>query len=179
MLTKLVNDLHQLSLSDRGALAYRKTRIDLVHLLQVALASFRGRTAQKQLTITTHLPEQATMFGDPDRLGQLIHNLMENSLRYTNDRGQLTISIHADENHLSLYWQDSEPGISDEQLQRIFERFYRTESSRNRASGGSGLGLAICHNIVEAHNGKIQATHSPLGGILIKIDFQLSHSVET
>ncbi|CNH75773.1 two-component system sensor histidine kinase BaeS [Yersinia ruckeri] len=179
MLTKLVNDLHQLSLSDRGALAYRKTRIDLVHLLQVALASFRGRTAQKQLTITTHLPEQATMFGDPDRLTQLIHNLMENSLRYTNDRGQLTISIHADENHLSLYWQDSEPGISDEQLQRIFERFYRTESSRNRASGGSGLGLAICHNIVEAHNGKIQAAHSPLGGILIKIDFQLSHSVET
>ncbi|CNE05499.1 two-component system sensor histidine kinase BaeS [Yersinia nurmii] len=177
MLTKLVNDLHQLSLSDRGALAYRKTQLDLVHLLQVALASFRSRIEQKRLAVTTHLPEQAIIFGDPDRLTQLFHNLMENSLRYTNNGGQLNISISLDDNTLTLCWQDSKPGISDEQLQQIFERFYRAESSRNRASGGSGLGLAICHNIVEAHGGKIAAEHSPLGGVLIKVDFPLSHSL--
>ncbi|HEI6912518.1 TPA: two-component system sensor histidine kinase BaeA, partial [Yersinia enterocolitica] len=58
-----------------------------------------------------------------------------------------------------------------------FERFYRTESSRNRASGGSGLGLAICHNIVEAHGGKISAEHSPMGGLRITVVFPLFHSI--
>jgi two-component system sensor histidine kinase BaeS len=71
-------------------------------------------------------------------------------------------------------FQDSAPGISDEQLGRIFERFYRTEGSRNRASGGSGLGLAICQNIVEAHGGQISASHSPAGGVRITIVLPLS-----
>lgn len=87
ILTKLVNDLHQLSQSDRGALAYRKTQLDVVRLLQVAIASFHGRFQNKKMTITAHLPEHAVIFGDPDRLNQLFHNLLENSLRYTNEGG--------------------------------------------------------------------------------------------
>jgi two-component system, OmpR family, sensor histidine kinase BaeS len=177
ILTKLVNDLHQLSLSDHGALAYRKTQLDAVRLLQIAIASFSGRFHSKNMTITVNLPEQAVIFGDPDRLNQLFHNLLENSLRYTNEAGQLEIIALQHEKTLTLHWQDSKPGLSDEQLQRIFERFYRTESSRNRASGGSGLGLAICHNIVEAHNGKISAQHSPLGGLRITVVFPLFHSI--
>ncbi|CNB48165.1 signal transduction histidine-protein kinase BaeS [Yersinia frederiksenii] len=182
ILTKLVNDLHQLSMSDRGALAYRKTQLDAVRLLQIAIASFRGRFQSKNMLITTHMPEHAVMFGDPDRLNQLFHNLLENSLRYTNEGGQLEIfaKLHLSpqqEETLTLVWQDSKPGLSDEQLQRIFERFYRTESSRNRASGGSGLGLAICHNIVEAHGGKINAEHSPLGGLQITVVFPLLNPI--
>ncbi|VTR59131.1 Signal transduction histidine-protein kinase BaeS [Serratia fonticola] len=73
-----------------------------------------------------------------------------------------------------IYWQDSAPGVNDEQLALIFERFYRTEGSRNRASGGSGLGLSICQNIVEAHGGEIRAQHSPLGGVRITVDFPIS-----
>ncbi|MDA5533452.1 two-component system sensor histidine kinase BaeS [Yersinia mollaretii] len=177
ILTKLVNDLHQLSLSDHGALAYRKTQLDAVRLLQIAIASFHGRFQSKNITVTARLPEQAVIFGDPDRLNQLFHNLLENSLRYTNEGGRLEINAQLDDDTLTLHWQDSKPGLSDEQLQRIFERFYRTESSRNRASGGSGLGLAICHNIVEAHGGKISAAHSPLGGLRITVLFPLFHSI--
>lgn len=170
-LTKLVDDLHQLSLSDLGALAYRKSPVDCVHLLQIAVASFRERFRAKGLEIVTLLPEQATLFGDPDRLNQLFNNLLENSLRYTDAGGKLEIGAEPLPGRLRIYWQDSAPGVNDEQLARIFERFYRTEGSRNRASGGSGLGLSICQNIVEAHNGTIYAQHSPLGGVRITVEF--------
>ncbi len=104
---------------------------------------------------------------------QLFNNLLENSLRYTDGGGRLEISAELQPGRLFLYWQDSAPGISDQQLTRIFERFYRTEGSRNRASGGSGLGLAICVNIVEAHDGTIRAAHSPFGGVSITVELLL------
>ncbi|PKB87431.1 two-component system sensor histidine kinase BaeA [Ewingella americana] len=174
ILTKLVDDLHQLSLSDAGALAYRKEEIDIVHLIQLAEAGFRDRFQQKQLTLTTQLPEKVMLFGDPQRLSQLFNNLLENSLRYTDAGGGLEIIANKKDKSLHISFQDSAPGISDEQLQRIFERFYRTEGSRNRASGGSGLGLAICQNIVEAHGGRISASHSPSGGVCMTICLPLS-----
>ena len=77
------------------------------------------------------------------------------------------------DNTLVMRFADSTPGVSDEQLKRLFERFYRTEGSRNRASGGSGLGLAICLNIVEAHGGAIHAAHSPFGGVSITVELPL------
>jgi two-component system sensor histidine kinase BaeS len=174
ILTKLVDDLHQLSLSDAGALAYRKVDTDVVHLVQLAEAGSRDRFHAKQLTLTSHLPESAEVFGDPQRLSQLFNNLLENSLRYTDPNGGLEIRGEIRDKSLYLMFQDSAPGISDEQLGRIFERFYRTEGSRNRASGGSGLGLAICQNIVEAHGGQISASHSPAGGVRITIVLPLS-----
>jgi two-component system sensor histidine kinase BaeS len=170
-LTKLVDDLHQLSLSDLGALAYRKSSVDCVHLVQIAVAAFRERFHAKGLEIVTQLPQQAKLFGDPDRLNQLFNNLLENSLRYTDPGGRLEVGIESLPGMVRIYWQDSAPGVSDEQLARIFERFYRTEGSRNRASGGAGLGLAISQNIVEAHNGTIHAQHSPFGGVRITVDF--------
>lgn len=170
-LTKLVSDLHQLSLSDLGALSYKKAPLDAIAILEHAIASYRGRFEQKGLCIETHLPEQAIIFGDADRLAQLFNNLLENSLRYTDSAadGQLVISANIDKGQLVVRWQDTAPGVTDAQLTQIFERFYRTELSRNRASGGSGLGLSICWNIVNAHNGHISAAHSPLGGVEITL----------
>ncbi|RYC42751.1 two-component system sensor histidine kinase BaeS [Pectobacterium zantedeschiae] len=169
-LTKLVDDLHQLTLSDRGALAYRKTSVDVVQILHIAIAAFHERFQKKQIVLTTDLPTQASVFGDPDRLSQLFNNLLENSLRYTDEQGQLAITVVQQHKHWAIIWQDSAPGVTDEQLTLIFERFYRAESSRNRASGGSGLGLAICNNIVEAHSGRLYAEHSPLGGVMVTIE---------
>ena len=94
---------------------------------------------------------------------------MENSLRYTDPEGQIILDVTEQNHQLSIVWQDSAPGLTALQCQHIFERFYRAEGSRNRASGGSGLGLAICYNIVEAHNGTITAAPSSLGGIKITI----------
>ncbi|WP_159567521.1 two-component system sensor histidine kinase BaeS [Budvicia diplopodorum] len=183
-LTKLVNDLHQLSLSDVGALAYRKSNVNACELLNLSAAAYRGRFQAKGLTIETDLPDDAIIFGDPDRLSQLFNNLMENSLRYTDGEnagiaGKLSVTGSLNKGALVLYWQDSAPGVTDQQLSQIFERFYRTEVSRNRASGGSGLGLSICWNIMDAHGGEISAAHSPLGGLEIKLVFPLVHDAGT
>ncbi|MGM3173510.1 two-component system sensor histidine kinase BaeS [Dickeya lacustris] len=173
MLAKLVDDLHQLSLSDLGALAYRKSAVNVSTLLQVAVAAFNERFQHKQIALHTHLHPQAVVFGDPDRLSQLFNNFLENSLRYTDEGGRLTVETELRPQWLVIHWHDSAPGITDEQLSLIFERFYRAESSRNRASGGSGLGLAICANIVEAHEGRLYAGHSPLGGVHLTVELPL------
>lgn len=176
-LTKLVEDLHQLSMSDEGALTYQKSSVDIINLLEVAAGAFRERFASRGLSIGVSLPESATIFGDRDRLMQLFNNLLENSLRYTDSGGGLQISARQSGQMLILDFADSAPGVTDEQLERLVERFYRTEGSRNRASGGSGLGLAICLNIVAAHGGTLRAGHSPLGGVSIKVELPLERNL--
>ncbi|EPH1425883.1 two-component system sensor histidine kinase BaeS [Klebsiella aerogenes] len=176
-LTKLVDDLHQLSMSDEGALAYQKESVDLIALLEVAAGAFRERFASRGLTIGVSLPDNAIVFGDRDRLMQLFNNLLENSLRYTDSGGRLQIDAKQNGRMLTLDFADSGPGVSDEQLARLCERFYRTEGSRNRASGGSGLGLAICMNIVAAHGGSLNAGHSPFGGVGIKVELPLEQDL--
>ncbi|HAO3784030.1 TPA: two-component system sensor histidine kinase BaeS [Salmonella enterica] len=168
----------QLSLSDEGALAYQKTTVDLVPQLEVAGGAFRERFTSRGLTLHYALPDSMTVFGDPDRLMQLFNNLLENSLRYTDSGGGLHISAEQRDKSLFLTFADSAPGVSDEQLQKLFDRFYRTEVSRNRASGGSGLGLAICVNIVHAHNGHLHAAHSPFGGVSITVELPLDRDLQ-
>ena len=170
VLTKLVDDLHQLSLSDAGALAYRKQPLDLVNLLEVIAGSFAGRYRTHHLTLQLQLPAEASSFGDPDRLMQLFTNLLENSLRYTHPGGDVRITMRQQEDRWLLCIDDSAPGVAAAQRTQLFERFFRAENSRNRASGGSGLGLAICKNIVEAHGGTISAEHSDLGGVQIRLN---------
>ncbi|MDH2066410.1 two-component system sensor histidine kinase BaeS [Pantoea sp. GD03673] len=169
VLTKLVEDLHQLSLSDVGALAYRKQATDLVQLLEVTAGSFAERYRAHGLTLKLNLPDNAPFFGDPDRLIQLFTNLLENSLRYTDSGGRVEVTLKYEEPHWHIEFDDSAPGVDREHQVQIFERFFRTEGSRNRASGGSGLGLAICKNIADAHGGDIHAAHSDLGGLKIAL----------
>ncbi|MGJ0479686.1 two-component system sensor histidine kinase BaeS [Pantoea agglomerans] len=169
VLTKLVDDLHQLSLSDEGALAYRKQATDLVQLLEVTAGSFAERYRAHGLTLKLNLPDNAPFFGDPDRLMQLFTNLLENSLRYTDSGGRVEVTLKYEAPNWCIDFDDSAPGVDREHQAQIFERFFRTEGSRNRASGGSGLGLAICKNIADAHGGDIHATHSDLGGLKIAL----------
>lgn len=170
-LTKLVDDLYQLSLSDVGALSYRKAGVDLAELLPLSLGAFRERLAGKSLTVSLAPcePGRCRVFGDADRLNQLFNNLLENSVRYTDAGGRLEIACHADGDRVRIDIQDSAPGVPQASLATLFDRFSRMESSRNRASGGSGLGLAICQNIVEAHGGTLTARQSPLGGLWMEI----------
>ena len=177
-LTKLVDDLHQLSLSDEGALAYQKKTLDIVALLEVAAGAFKARFHARGLALRLTLPQHISLFGDADRLMQLFNNLLENSLRYTDAGGELHISGEARGHRLYLRFADTAPGVSDEQLTQLFERFYRAEGSRSRASGGSGLGLAICQNIVQAHGGTLQATHSPAGGVSINVTLPLETELQ-
>ncbi len=172
-LIKLVNDLHQLSLSDRGSLVYRKQPIDIIPIIDMVIGQSRWRLEDTKLTVERNFIDHCIIFADPDRLSQLFYNLMENSLRYTDSQGKIVIRVKQEHQLVSIHWEDSAPGLSAEQCSHLFERFYRAEESRNRASGGSGLGLAICYNIIEAHNGTLTATPSDLGGVRITIQLPI------
>ncbi|MBS1170233.1 MAG: baeS [Burkholderiaceae bacterium] len=175
-LGKLIDDLHQLSLSDVGALAYRKIRVDVLAILLQTAALFEERFAEKQIRIDLRFDttQAAYCHADPLRLQQMFGNLLENAYRYTDTGGVLEIGCTHDDASVQLDFQDSTPGVPADKLPHLFERFYRADHSRSRATGGSGLGLAISRNIAEAHQGSMRAQASPLGGLWIAVTLPLA-----
>lgn len=168
-LTHLVNDLHDLALADGGNLRYQLVEEDLAQLTRDVLDSYRHLFDEKQFTVDRWLPESAWLLMDPVRIRQLLDNLLQNSLKYTHDGGQLRVSLDCTGKQWTLILEDSAPGVPDASLPHLFDHLYRVESSRNRRTGGAGLGLAICQRIAEAHGGSIRAEHSPLGGVRITL----------
>ena len=180
-LSRLINDLHQLSLSDSGALNYVKEPLNLVKLVQGVLTKHQHQFEAKNINVKFHASNDKLMvLADAQRLEQLFSNLANNSQHYTLESGKLAVSVSLKNKKITVKWSDSEPGVSAEELQKLFERLYRVEESRNRNAGGSGLGLSICKNIVEAHEATIYAKHSTLGGITFVITFNNSniHSIK-
>jgi two-component system sensor histidine kinase BaeS len=156
-------------------LTYRKENLDLVNVLRDSLESSRTKFGRKSIRITANFSteREVMVFGDRERLNQLFGNVLENSLRYTDRGGELVIGHTFTEGQVIIEFQDTAPGVPEKELDRLFERLYRLEGSRSRTSGGAGLGLAICKKIVEAHEGKISAYPSQLGGLLIRITFPI------
>lgn len=174
-LTRLVDDLYQLSLSDLGALDYQFNQLELVSHCQILVVAFQTRFSSRAMQLTFQSNCQNIFInGDAMRLAQLFSNLLENSYRYTNDNGICRFNLFEDKNRVVIQIEDSAPSVTAEELQLLFERFHRVDKSRHRETGGAGLGLAICKNIVKAHNGEIYAQLSDLGGI--KIMIELPHS---
>ena len=171
-LTRLINDLHELTLADIGALSYQKEVLNFCDLLQDRVDTQKNNLHQRAIRVTVNCSNpKVKMIGDAKRLEQLIDNLLQNTIRYTDKSGFLNISLVKKTKGCTLIWEDSSPGVSDVDLVKLTDPLYRAEQSRNRNTGGSGLGLAICKKIVEAHQGVISITHSTLGGIAIKITF--------
>ena len=174
-LNRLVDDLYQLALSDVGALAYRKSDVNLADIISEAIDRARPKLAERSLALSITLPQAPVIvFADAERLTQLFDNLLDNSRKYTDSGGVLEITLEAMHGGVTVDIRDSGPGVTGEERDKLFDRLYRVERSRNRSSGGAGLGLAICRNIVEAHEGAIEAFHSPLGGVWIRITLPLS-----
>ncbi|MFM9927100.1 sensor histidine kinase efflux regulator BaeS [Variovorax sp. H27-G14] len=170
MLNQLVSDLYDLSLADVGALAYCKADVDLRELIEASVDAFRERLASAGLRLELDLPAQPLVaFADERRMQQLFSNLVLNTCRYTDAGGVLRISAREQDKAIAIDLMDSAPGVEAAQLPRLFERFFRGEGSRNRASGGAGLGLSICRSIVEAHGGSIEAKASPMGGVWVAV----------
>ncbi|WDY60076.1 ATP-binding protein [Pseudomonas sp. PSKL.D1] len=169
-LSKLVDDLFELSLAEVGGPTYRRERIDLRVLLPVVADAFGASFAERGLALRVELPEQPLwVMGDESRLGQLLHNLLENSRRYTDSGGYTVLRAFQQGDQVLVQCEDTAPGVDSASLARLFERFYRAERSRNRASGGTGLGLAICRGIAEVHGGKLSAQASAMGGLLLEL----------
>lgn len=174
-LGKLVDDLHQLSLADSGGMELPDVAVNLTDVLEDALDTVEPHLAAKKLTLIRHLDVAipAMIRGDAARLHQLFTNLLSNSQRYTDENGQVEVSLKLAGDKISVEIQDTAPGVPDEALPHLFDRLFRVDKSRSRSLGGSGLGLSICKNIVEAHHGVISAGHSSLGGVCICMEFPL------
>lgn len=167
-LNRLINDLHQLSLSDIGGLEYQMQPLPLDDIVTTYLESNTNSLESASLSLSLRT-DAAPIFGDPQRLAQLLDNLLQNSIRYTTAPGSLEISVEATAQEAILSWSDSSPGVTDNDHQHLFDPLYRTDDSRNREHGGSGLGLAIVKKIVEAHSGSIDSQHSHIGGLEVTI----------
>lgn len=171
-LSHLINDLHDLSLSDIGALEYKMAPLNLLALVDERTIAVGSLRVEKKIALQVNATSSNfPINGDRHRLGQLLDNLLQNSLRYTDEGGQIQIDLSQDTEGVYLVWQDSTPGLTNEQLPLLFEPLFRAEESRNRTQGGSGLGLTIAQKIVLAHQGSIEVTHSPLGGLAVTIQF--------
>jgi two-component system sensor histidine kinase BaeS len=170
-LTRLVDDLYQLSLSDLGALDYQFNPVELVAHCKILVVAFQTRFATRAMQLTFESDcQNAVINGDAMRLAQLISNLLENSYRYTDDNGICRVRLFEEKNYIVIYIEDSAPSVTKEELPLLFERFHRTDKSRQRQTGGAGLGLAICRNIVKVHNGVVFAENSELGGVRMVIE---------
>jgi two-component system sensor histidine kinase BaeS len=173
-LRHLINDLYELSLTDIGAMTYRKEPCELQQLVKESSNAISESFRAANLVFTTNLtPESTPIFADSARIQQLLLNLFHNSLNYTQAPGTVHVELIRKEDSAYFSIEDSAPGVSEEELNQLFNRLYRGEQSRNRQTGGAGLGLSICRNIVEAHSGTIKASQSTLGGVKISVRLPL------
>ncbi|WP_269500231.1 ATP-binding protein [Castellaniella sp. S9] len=171
-LSALIDDLYDLSLADAGALSYRMQPLDLAALARHVAEGLRDRYARAGIDLHVDAGREHWVQGDERRLEQLMSNLLENTLRYTDAPGRARVTVEAvPRAGVRLTVEDSAPGVSAEALPRLFDRLFRVEGSRSRAHGGAGLGLAICRHIAQAHGGTARAMVSPLGGLRLEFDF--------
>jgi signal transduction histidine kinase len=162
-LGKIVEDLEGLARADGGNLRLELTEVDLLSLAQSVCRRFEGELAHKKLRLTVE-GEGAPVLADKDRISGVLVNLLSNAVKYTPEGGHIRVRAGQEPQGATLTVEDDGAGIPPEELPFIFERFYRADKSRNRATGGAGIGLAIVQAAVQAHGGGVCAQNGPNGG---------------
>ena len=153
-LTALIDDVTQLAEAERPDLLVARAPVDLAEVCALRAAAYAGFFAAKGIEFAERR-EPAPMRGDAKRLEQVVDNLLENALRYTDAGGQVELVVRRDGGRCLLEVRDTGIGISADDLPRVFDRFWRSDRSRSRATGGSGVGLAVVRELVRAHNGLV------------------------
>jgi signal transduction histidine kinase len=169
LLVRLVADLEQLSLADAGRQVLVKERVQLSDVAQRAVGLVSPRARTRGVSIETNFRGATIVEGDAGRLGQVVRNLLENAITHTPEGGGVSVGVAGTGDGVRLEVRDSGPGVSEEHLPYIFERFYRADPSRTRATGGAGLGLAIVKQLVEAHGGTVDARNAERGGAVFTV----------
>ena len=162
LLSRLVNDLQELSLAEAGALKLHSQTADITKLIKQTVDARQTQAVTKGVSISIDLPDKLPLVNiDSQRISQVLCNLLENALAHTARGDIITVRARQEGDWVELAVIDTGEGILAEELHNIFERFYRVDKSRVRATGGSGLGLTIAKRLVEAHDGKIEAHSEP------------------
>ena len=155
-LSKIIDDLSTLSLAESGMLSLNISEFELNNKISEIINNFKLRSQSQNININNNITPDITINYDPQRFTQIVTNILNNSILATDDGGIISFSTSTNNNNLLLKISDNGTGIPKDELPYIFDRFYRTDKSRNRQSGGSGLGLSIVKYLIESHNGTIK-----------------------
>jgi len=173
LLERLVDDLRLLTLAESHQLAFEKKELDLIEITRRSMSMFQAEADEKKISLKlTTAPEKALIRADPLRSEQVIGNLISNALRYVPEGGSVWVEISQSGDEVAICVNDNGPGIPEEDLPFIFNRFWRGEKSRSRVSGGAGLGLAIAKLLVEGQEGRIAARNLAEGGLQVCVTFK-------
>ncbi|MDI9938963.1 two-component sensor histidine kinase [Rhodococcus sp. ACS1] len=174
-LVRFSDDVRSLSHAEESRTSIEPTSVDPAALLSTALAAAADRYTAKQVSLTSRVPAHLPrLWADPERLGQVLGNLLDNALRHTPRGGRVEVTAQQRPELLVIEVTDTGDGISAEHLPHLFERFYRVDAARDREHGGAGIGLAIAKALVEAHGGHITArSDGPGTGSTFTITFPL------
>ncbi len=175
-LIRLSNALLFLSRSSQDQISFQPVSVDLRELLEVLTEQLQPLADEQELKLIAYISDEAFVYGDHDQLIRLFMNLLENALKYTPPNGKITVTAVKEIDKIKIAVHNTGVGISQEHLPHLFERFYRVDEDRSSQTGGSGLGLAIADEIVNRHEGDIEAQSGPGQGVTISVRLPLSNS---
>jgi signal transduction histidine kinase len=158
-LVRFSDDVAALAQAEEGEASIAATSVDPVALIESTVTAAADRFSAKGVTLASNVEgDLPALWADPQRLGQVLGNLLDNALRHTPTGGRVDVSTKADHNDVAITVTDNGDGVTAEHLPHLFERFYRVDAARDREHGGAGIGLAIAKALVEAHDGHITAS---------------------
>ncbi|MFN5876853.1 MAG: sensor histidine kinase [Ignavibacteria bacterium] len=176
-LNALLNDLIDISRIESGELKFSFRYFDIADLINELVQTMQIRAEQRSVRVVLDLARQSSVYGDKERLSQVLTNLIDNAIKYNAEGGTVTITSVNTDKGLTIRISDTGIGIAEEHLSRIFERFYRVDKDRSRAVGGTGLGLAIVKHILEAHESEPKITSEPGKGTTIEFALRTNTDV--
>lgn len=173
-LARLIDDLLALSQIESQAVPLKLSAVELKPLVESVAASLQPGIGQRRLSVTLDIPTGILARADPDRLRQVLANLLDNAIKYNKDGGTIKIVAARHDGWIKVTVADTGVGIPEQDLPRIFERFYRVDKARSRELGGTGLGLSIVKHIVESHGGQVTVRSQVNRGSTFSVTFPLS-----
>ena len=169
----LIDDVLTISKLDESVEG-AQMEFDLAGIAKHTAARLEARAQERSEHISVYAPHAVNVYGSPSRAEQLVYNLIDNAIRYNREGGKVSVYVEAFNAHALLAVSDEGAGIPEDMRERVFERFFRLDSSRNRETGGTGLGLAIVKHAAESFNGTVRVEDSPTGGASFIVEIPLA-----
>ena len=180
LLNRLLDDLQDLALAEAGQLRLEREPVSVARVIKQSAAAFAAQAESGGLALKIDLPaDLPAVYADQERVGQILRNLLANALAHTPRGGAIEVGAQLAGKNVEIIVSNTGAGIAPEHLPNIFERFYRADSSRARATGGAGLGLAIVKQLVEAQGGRVRAESPPGRGPSFSILLPVYKSIES
>ena len=168
-LTGIINDLLTLTQMDSQSTALTEEEVDLSGLTEETLHTLRAAAARAGQQISDRIEPDVTLTGDRSKLGQIIYNLIDNAIKFTPEGGEIRVTLASEGRNAVLTVTDNGIGIPEDDQAHIFDRFYRVDKARSRATGGTGLGLSIVRQMVQLHGGEITVASAPEKGSVFTV----------